>query len=428
MENLAEKIDELLIDEVIIAVPSAPGRVVRQVAEVCSDKSMPFRTMPGVYELLGGTVSVNRLREVNITDLLRRNHTPIDDDRVSNHIRGKRVLITGAGGSIAGELCRQITRWDPAELVLVGHGENSLFEMLLELRSNHPQLDLHPVVVDVRNKRRLEQIFTKFQPEVVFHAAAHKHVPMMEKNVEEAVTNNIFGTKNVVEVAAKHQVPRLVMISSDKAVAPTSVMGATKRIAELVVLNAANQSGLDFSVVRFGNVLGSRGSVVPLFKRQIADGGPITVTHPDIERYFMTIPEAVHLVLQAFSMGTGGEVFVLDMGKPVRIYDLASDLIKLSGLEPGLDIEIEVTGLRPGEKLYEELWDENSTLEKTDHPEITRLLEEGLLSEKDLQVVVSDLISLAEDGKVEDILTLLDETIPGAQIRNTPAPGLTAII
>jgi len=219
-----------------------------------------------------------------------------------------------------------------------------------------------------------------------------------------------------------------VMISSDKAVAPTSVMGATKRIAELVVLNAANQSGLDFSVVRFGNVLGSRGSVVPLFKRQIADGGPITVTHPDIERYFMTIPEAVHLVLQAFSMGTGGEVFVLDMGKPVRIYDLASDLIKLSGLEPGLDIEIEVTGLRPGEKLYEELWDENSTLEKTDHPEITRLLEEGLLSEKDLQVVVSDLISLAEDGKVEDILTLLDETIPGAQIRNTPAPGLTAII
>jgi FlaA1/EpsC-like NDP-sugar epimerase len=300
--------------------------------------------------------------------------------------------------------------------------------MLLELRSNHPQLDLHPVVVDVRNKRRLEQIFTKFQPEVVFHAAAHKHVPMMEKNVEEAVTNNIFGTKNVVEVAAKHQVPRLVMISSDKAVAPTSVMGATKRIAELVVLNAANQSGLDFSVVRFGNVLGSRGSVVPLFKRQIADGGPITVTHPDIERYFMTIPEAVHLVLQAFSMGTGGEVFVLDMGKPVRIYDLASDLIKLSGLEPGLDIEIEVTGLRPGEKLYEELWDENSTLEKTDHPEITRLLEEGLLSEKDLQVVVSDLISLAEDGKVEDILTLLDETIPGAQIRNTPAPGLTAII
>ncbi|MBT3240368.1 MAG: polysaccharide biosynthesis protein [Chloroflexi bacterium] len=428
LENLAEKIDELLIDEVIIAVPSAPGRVVRQVAEVCSDKSMPFRTMPGVYELLGGTVSVNRLREVNITDLLRRNHTPIDDDRVSNHIRGKRVLITGAGGSIAGELCRQITRWDPAELVLVGHGENSLFEMLLELRSNHPQLDLHPVVVDVRNKRRLEQIFTKFQPEVVFHAAAHKHVPMMEKNVEEAVTNNIFGTKNVVEVAAKHQVPRLVMISSDKAVAPTSVMGATKRIAELVVLNAANQSGLDFSVVRFGNVLGSRGSVVPLFKRQIADGGPITVTHPDIERYFMTIPEAVHLVLQAFSMGTGGEVFVLDMGKPVRIYDLASDLIKLSGLEPGLDIEIEVTGLRPGEKLYEELWDENSTLEKTDHPEITRLLEEGLLSEKDLQVVVSDLISLAEDGKVEDILTLLDETIPGAQIRNTPAPGLTAII
>ena len=428
LENLAEKIDELFIDEVIIAIPSAPGRVVRQVAEVCSEKAMPFRTMPGVYELLGGTVSVNRLREVDITDLLRRDHTPIEDDRLSKHIRGKRVLITGAGGSIAGELCRQITRWDPVELVLVGHGENSIFEILLELRSNHPLLDLHPVVVDVRNKRRLQQIFSKYQPEVVFHAAAHKHVPMMEKNVEEAVTNNIFGTKNVVEVASEYQVSRLVMISSDKAVAPTSVMGATKRIAELVVLNAANQSGLDFSVVRFGNVLGSRGSVVPLFKRQIADGGPITVTHPDIERYFMTIPEAVHLVLQAFSMGTGGEVFVLDMGKPVRIFDLASDLIKLSGLEPGLDIDIEVTGLRPGEKLFEELWDENATLEKTGHPEITRLLEEGLLSEKDLEKVVSNLISLAQDGKVEEILTLLDETIPGAQIRNTPAPGLTAII
>ncbi len=428
LENLSEKIDELLINEVIIAIPSAPGRVVRQVAEVCSEKGMPFRTMPGVYELLGGTVSVNRLREVNITDLLRRDHTPIDDDRVGHRIRGKRVLITGAGGSIAGELCRQITRWDPAELVLVGHGENSLFEILLELRSNHPQMDLFPVIVDVRNKQRLHQIFTKYQPEIVFHAAAHKHVPLMEINVEEAVTNNIFGTKNVVEVAAKHKVPRLVMISSDKAVAPTSVMGATKRIAELVVLDAAQKSGLDFSVVRFGNVLGSRGSVVPLFKRQIADGGPITVTHPDIERYFMTIPEAVHLVLQAFSMGTGGEVFVLDMGKPVRIYDLASDLIKLSGLEPGLDIEIQVTGLRPGEKLFEELWDENSTLEKTDHPEITRLLEEGLLSEKDLQKTVSDLISLAKDGKVEEILTLLDETIPGAQIRSTPAPGLTAII
>lgn len=428
LEKLAEKIDELLVDEVIIAIPSAPGTIVRQVAEVCSDKGTPFRTMPGVYELLGGTVSVNRLREVNITDLLRRDHTPIDDERVGYLLRDKRILITGAGGSIAGELCRQIARWNPSELVLVGHGENSVFEMLLELEADHPGMNLYPVIVDVRNKNRLQQIFTKYNPQVVFHAAAHKHVPMMEKNVEEAVTNNIMGTQNVVEVAADHKVERLVMISSDKAVAPTSVMGATKRMAELVVLEAAKQSGLDFSVVRFGNVLGSRGSVVPLFKRQIAAGGPITVTHPDIERYFMTIPEAVHLVLQAFSMGTGGEVFVLDMGEPVRIYDLASDLIKLSGLELGIDIDIQVTGLRPGEKLFEELWDEGSEQEKTEHPEITCLVEEGLMTGPELQKTVDQLITLAQAGKVDEILKLLDETIPGAKIRSTPSPDLTAII
>ncbi|MEN8240379.1 MAG: nucleoside-diphosphate sugar epimerase/dehydratase, partial [Chloroflexota bacterium] len=335
LDDLAVTLESKLISEVVIAIPSAPGAVVRKVAEVCRDKRIAFRTMPGIYELLGGSVSVNRLREVDIADLLRREHATINPERIAQLIEGKRILVTGAGGSIASELCRQVARWSPAELILVGHGENSIFEIMIELEQTFPGLTLYPVIADVRDKNRLTHIFTRFEPEVVFHAAAHKHVPLMEKNVEEAITNNVLGTRNLVDVAGECGTERLVMISSDKAVRPTSVMGATKRLAEMIVLNAGKDQGRHFSVVRFGNVLGSRGSVVPLFKRQIAGGGPVTVTHPDMERFFMTIPEAVHLVLQAFAMGTGGEVFLLNMGKPVKISDLANDLIRLSGLEPG---------------------------------------------------------------------------------------------
>lgn len=428
IKDLKDRLESLLVDEVIIAIPSAPGSIVRQVANICREVEIPFRTMPGIYELLGGSVSVNRLREVDITDLLRRDHTPIDDENIGELIRNKRILITGAGGSIAGELCRQVCRWFPAELILVGHGENSVFEILLELEADHPQISMHPVIVDVRNAARLNQIFEKYEPQIVFHAAAHKHVPMMEINVEEAVTNNILGTQNVVQAAVKHKVTRLIMVSTDKAIAPTSVMGATKRMAELLVLDASRNNGLVTSVVRFGNVLGSRGSVVPIFKKQIAAGGPVTLTHREIERYFMTIPEAVHLVLQAFSMGKGGEVFVLDMGEPVLMYDLASDLIRLSGLEPGQDIEIKITGLRPGEKLYEELWDKGSNCEATDHPEITRIDEEMLLSGRALKDKVSQLIDLANKGQTKEILDVLDETIPGSQIRNNPPPEITAVI
>lgn len=428
LEDLNTQFETQTFSEVVIAIPSAPGLVIRKVAEVCRRQGISFRTMPGIYELLGGTVSVSRLREVDITDLLRREHVQIDDQLVGDSLRGKRILVTGAGGSIASELCRQISRWNPAEMVLVGHGENSIFEIIVELSQARPEIPIHPVIADVRHKNRLSQVFSHTRPQVVFHAAAHKHVPLMEINVEEAVTNNILGTRNVVEVAREHQVERLVMISTDKAVKPTSVMGATKRVAEMLVLDAAKSGGQCFSIVRFGNVLGSRGSVVPLFKRQIAAGGPVTITHPDMERYFMTIPEAVHLVLQAFAMGQGGEVFLLDMGQPVRILDLATDLIRLSGLEPGQDVEVVYTGMRPGEKMSEQLWDEGTPFHHTQHPEIHRLEEEELLSGGALSQSVANLLKLAEDGDVQGVLNALEAIIPGADIRSAPPPDLTSIV
>lgn len=428
LADLARELEDKPVDEVIIAIPSAPGSVVRRVADVCRAKRVPFRTMPGIYELIGGVVSVSRLRQVDITDLLRRQPVSIDSVRVGLTIGGKRVLVTGAGGSIASELCRQIARWGPSDLILLGHGENSIFEILLELEESFPRLPLHPVIADIRDSDRLRAIFEDHRPEVIFHAAAHKHVPLMERNVEEAITNNLLGTHNVVARAIEGEVERLVMISTDKAVKPSSVMGATKRLAEMVVLDAANRSGRAFSVVRFGNVLGSRGSVVPLFERQIAGGGPVTVTHPDIERYFMTIPEAVHLVLQAAAMGQEGEVFVLNMGEPVRILDLAEDLIRLSGLEPGEDIEIVFTGLRSGEKLSETLWDEDAQYEPTDHPEITRLRGEEIIRGQALNSTVDELVRLAHEGDAVTIVRILDELIPDATIRSTPPPDLTSVV
>ncbi len=384
--------------------------------------------MPGIFELLGGKVNVNRLREVQITDLLRREPTRIDDRAVGSSLGGKRVLVTGAGGSIGSELCRQVARWGPSEIILLGHGENSIFETLLELEENFPSTPLHPVIADIRDLDRLTVLFENLLPEVVFHTAAHKHVPLMEANVEEAISNNVLGTRNIVEVALNFNVERLVMISTDKAIRPTSVYGAAKRLAELLVLDAGVRSGRAFSVVRFGNVLGSRGSVVPKFKRQIALGGPVTITHPDMKRYFMTIPEAVHLVLQAFAMGHGGEVYVLNMGEQVRILDLAEDLIRLSGLQPGKDIDIVFTGIRPGEKLSEELWDSTATYEPTFHPDIVLLADENRLTGGTLQETVEELINLARDGETDQILVILDEFIPGAAMRSTPPPDLTSVI
>ncbi|MBC8330948.1 MAG: polysaccharide biosynthesis protein [Anaerolineae bacterium] len=428
LEDLPRIINMRAIQEVIIAIPTAPGDVVRRVAEACRQEKVTFRTMPGIYELIGGRVSVNRLRQVNIDDLLRRASAMSDDRRIGSLIAGKRVLVTGAGGSIGTELCRQISRWGPSSLIMLGHGENSIFRIFLDLYDSHPDQPKYPVIADIRDRDRLNTIFDNLRPQVVFHAAAHKHVPLMEVNVEEAITNNILGTRNIVEVSVNAGVEHLVMISSDKAIRPTSVMGATKRLAELIVLDAAHTSGLAYAAVRFGNVLGSRGSVVPRFQRQIAAGGPVTVTHPEMERYFMTIPEAVHLVLQAGAMGNGGEVFVLRMGKQIKILDLAEDLIRLSGLEPGEDIEITYSGVRPGEKLSEELWDQWATFLPTEHSEIVQLSDEDILGGDALHNDVDELIHLAREGESSAILKRLDALIPGASVRDTPPPDLTSLI
>jgi len=384
--------------------------------------------MPGIYELIGGKVSISRLREVDITDLLRREPVRVNDEAVGAALEGKRVLVTGAGGSIGRELCRQIARREPSELVLLGHGENSIFEILIELEYDYPDLTIHPVIADIRNAERLAQVFKQHQPEVVFHAAAHKHVPLMELNVVEAVTNNVIGTANVVQAALSHNTERFVLISTDKAVRPSSVYGATKRLAEMIVLDASHDSSRAFTVVRFGNVLGSRGSILPKFKNQIANGGPVTITHPDMYRFFMTIPEAVYLVLQAASMENGGETFVLNMGEPVRILDLAEDLIRLSGLEPHRDIEIAYTGIRPGEKLTEELWDEGTPLVPTLHPDISRLDRDASLSTDSLSQAIDSLSHFSHSADTEAIVKLLDELIPGSSIQETPQPDITSVI
>jgi len=416
------------IDQVIIAIPSAPGRLVRLVNNICRMKGITSRTMPGIYELIGGKVSVNRLREVEITDLLRREHVHVNDEAVGAALEGKRVLVTGAGGSIGRELCRQIARRNPSQLVLLGHGENSIFEILLELRQDYPNHIFAPVIADVRNSERLASVFEQHQPQIVFHTAAHKHVPLMEANIVEAVTNNIMGTRNVVQAALDASVERFVIISTDKAVRPASIYGATKRLAEMIVLEAAHNSKRPFTVVRFGNVLGSRGSIIPIFKQQIANGGPVTITHPDMYRFFMTIPEAVYLVLQAASLESGGETFVLNMGQPIRVLDLAEDLIRLSGLEPHRDIEISYTGIRPGEKLTEELWDEGTPLSKTLHPDIFHLDVDASSPSLNLIHAIETLTALCHSADPDAIIELLDELIPGSSIRESSHPDITSII
>ncbi|NPV57360.1 MAG: polysaccharide biosynthesis protein, partial [Anaerolineae bacterium] len=425
--DLARVLEKMHVDEVIIAIPSAPGNIVRLVADVCRQRGVPFRTMPGIYELLGGKVSISRLREVDITDLLRREPARILDSQVGSIISGRVVLVTGAGGSIGRELCRQIARWGPSELVLLGHGENTIFESLLELQESFPNLVMQPVICDIRDYMRIKNVMYKIRPQVIFHAAAHKHVPLMEVNVEEAVTNNILGTWHVVETALQVDVEQLVMISTDKAIRPVNAMGGTKRIAEMIVLDAAERTGKSFSVVRFGNVLGSRGSVVPLFKRQIAHGGPVTITHPDMKRYFMTIPEAVHLVLQAAGLGKFGETYILNMGEPIRILDLAEDLIRLSGLTPGRDVEIVFTGVRPGEKLNEDLWDEGQLFLPTQHPDIFRMEDQESITGESLRNLVDELVRLANEGDPRAIIAILDEIIPDAAIQGTPPPEITSI-
>lgn len=363
--ELPRLIENLFIDQVIIAMPSAPAAEIRKIVEVCRSSEVETRILPGLFELINGHVSINQLREVSLEDLLGRDPVKLDNASIASYIEGKTVLVTGAGGSIGSELCRQIVRFQPRRLVILGKGENSIFYIQQELSRLPEPVEIVPIIADVRDRKRLEQVFLAHKPAVVFHAAAHKHVPLMELNVFEAIANNIFGTQVVAELSDLHKVDKFVLVSSDKAVNPTSVMGATKRLAELIIQDLAQRSATKYVAVRFGNVLASRGSVIPLWRDQIAHGGPVTVTHPEATRYFMLIPEAVQLILQAGAFGSGGEIFVLDMGKPVKILDLANDLIRFSGLRPGHDIKIEFVGLRQGEKLYEELLSAAEGLAKT---------------------------------------------------------------
>jgi len=369
-EDIPHLVDKYGIQEIIIAIPSAPGRIVREIVEICQKTHAELKILPGIYELINGKVAISQIREVRVEDVLGREPVEVDLEAMANYLTGRTVLITGAGGSIGSELCRQVAQFQPKMLILLGHGENSIYEIHKELSQTYSDLDIRPVIVDVKDKVAIHMIFKFYKPKVVFHAAAHKHVPLMEYNPVEAVKNNVWGTYSVATAASKYGTEVFITISTDKAVNPTSIMGATKKIAEMVVQMVGKGSKTKFAAVRFGNVLGSRGSVIPLFKEQIARGGPVTVTHPDMIRYFMTIPEAVQLVIQAGAFAKGGEVFVLDMSEPVKILDLAKSMIRLSGFEPEEDIEIVFTGIRPGEKLYEELLTSSEGVSVTKHNRI----------------------------------------------------------
>lgn len=370
MDKLQSVVDSQAIDEILVAIPSAPETKIREILNKCKETGCRLKRLPGLYKIIDGKTTIEQVRNVNIADLLGRPEVQLANGLIAGYIEGQSVLVTGAGGSIGSELCRQIARYKPEQLVMLDIYENSLYEVQIELKGSNPELIQKALIGSIRDVKRLEEIFSIYKPQVVFHAAAHKHVPLMEESPKEAVKNNLFGTINVAEAADKHGVKRFVLISTDKAVNPTNVMGATKRMAEIAIQQLNKHSNTEYAAVRFGNVLGSNGSAIPIFQEQIARGGPVTVTHPDITRYFMTIPEAVQLVIQAGAMAKGGEIFVLDMGEQVKIVDLAKDLIRLSGYRPEVDIKLEYTGLRPGEKMYEELNLGDELTDKTCHEKI----------------------------------------------------------
>jgi FlaA1/EpsC-like NDP-sugar epimerase len=386
----------LTAKQALITVSNAQGKTVRRISELCSKAGLDVKIIPGVYELVGGQINLSRIRDVAIEDLLRRDPVALDSEAIAHAIQGRTVMITGAGGSIGSELCRQVSQFAPRCLLLVERAENSLFEIHRELIKNFPEQRSLPCIADITDRGRMSQLFAEYQPEVLFHAAAHKHVPLMEEQPSEAVKNNVQGTRQLADLADEYGVETFVMISTDKAVRPTSVMGASKRAAEIYVQSRARFSQTRYVTVRFGNVLGSAGSVVPIFKKQIAQGGPVTVTHPDMERYFMTIPEATQLVLQAGTMGAGGEIFILDMGEPVKIVDLARDLIRLSGFSEE-EIRIEFSGIRPGEKLFEELSTAAEAAHHTHHPKILigRTSAEGI---EDIEHRLDRLVEAALQG------------------------------
>ncbi len=414
--DIPRLVELLRVEKILIAIPSLSERNMKDILEICKETGCELERLPGIYQLANGEVSVSKLKEVDVNDLLGREPVNVDLTEILEYVSGRTVMVTGGGGSIGSELCRQIASHNPKKLIIVDIYENSAYDIQNELKQKFPNLELHTLIASIRNTKRMNKIFEEFQPEIVYHAAAHKHVPLMEDSPNEAVKNNVLGTWKVVQAADKYHVKRFVMISTDKAVNPTNIMGATKRICEMIIQTYNNRSDTEFVAVRFGNVLGSNGSVIPLFKKQIANGGPVTVTDPNIVRYFMTIPEAVSLVLQAGAYAKGGEIFVLDMGEPVKILDLAKNLILLSGHKPDEDIKIEFTGLRPGEKMYEEMLMKEEGLQDTDN----KMIHIGKPIDMDEEAFLKQLEELKEYVVEEpsDIRTWVQRIVPTYSIQN----------
>lgn len=409
-DSIVEYANFYSIDEIFIAMPSAPRKVIKELTEICQETNCKLRTLPGMYQLVNGEVDVSKLRDVDVEDLLGREPIKVDIDSILSYVKNQTVLVTGGGGSIGSELCRQIASHHPKCLIVVDIYENNAYDIQQELKRKYPELDLVVLIASVRNTNRMNSIFEKYHPDIVYHAAAHKHVPLMEDSPNEAVKNNVFGTWKTAQAAAMYGTKKFVLISTDKAVNPTNIMGASKRICEMIIQTFNKHYDTEFVAVRFGNVLGSNGSVIPLFRKQILAGGPVTVTHPDIIRYFMTIPEAVSLVLQAGAYAKGGEIFVLDMGEPVKILDLAKNLIRLSGYKVDEDIKIEFTGLRPGEKLYEELLMDEEGLKETKN----RQIHIGKPIEFDEMEFFKQLKALkdATQSESDDVKEMIQEIVP----------------
>lgn len=413
-DKILESVEKYRINKIILAMPSADRKDIRDILEICKETDCQIQTVPGVYQLVNGEVNVSKLRNVEIEDLLGRDPIEVNLDEILGYIKGKTVLVTGGGGSIGSEICTQLAEQEVGHLIIFDIYENNAYDIQQKLRWNHPELNLTVLIGSVRNTHRINGVMKKYKPDVVFHAAAHKHVPLMEDSPNEAIKNNVFGTYKTASAAGRNHVKKFVLISTDKAVNPTNIMGASKRMCEMIVQTLNHFYETDFVAVRFGNVLGSNGSVIPLFKKQIAAGGPVTVTHPDIIRYFMTIPEAVSLVLQAGAYAKGGEIFVLDMGEPVKIADLAKNLIRLSGYKLGEDIEIEYTGLRPGEKLYEELLMDEEGLQDTEN----KMIHIGKPIDMDEEKFMHQLIKLrdAANDDSDAIRAMVKEIVPTYQM------------
>ncbi|MBC8590119.1 polysaccharide biosynthesis protein [Lachnospiraceae bacterium NSJ-29] len=410
-EDILEAAEKYNVDEIVIAIPSASRKDISDIIEICKQTRCKLKILPGYYELIDGKVSIKKIRDVDISDVLGREEIKTDLGQISSYIANKSVMVTGGGGSIGSELCRQIAAYGPKELIIFDIYENSAYDIQNELKRTYSNLNLKVLIGSIRDKDRLEEILKEEKPDVIFHAAAHKHVPLMEDSPKEAIKNNIFGTLNLAQLSDKYGVEKFVMISTDKAVNPTNIMGATKRVCEMIIQSLNANSSTEYVAVRFGNVLGSNGSVIPLFKKQIEEGGPVTVTHEDIIRYFMTIPEAVQLVIQAGAMANGGEIFILDMGEPVKIMDLAKDLIRLSGFEPDVDIPIKVTGLRPGEKLYEELLLDEEGISNTKHDKI--FIGKPTFTDYSLLLKSLDnLEALLKDGTQEELINQVKVIVP----------------